>query len=133
MHTSVAHKLERPELTLPTAEADWLRDAYSAADVILEYGSGGSTVMASDMADKMVTSVESDKDWAAKMRAWFSENPSLSLPEILHVDLGKTGEWGMPENDRRWRAFPNYPLSVWDLVGFRQPDVVLVDGRFRVG
>jgi len=133
MNTSVAHKVERPELTLPAAEADWLRSAYSRADAILEYGSGGSTVMASEMSGKSVISVESDKNWAAMMQAWFAENPGASHPTILHADVGKTGEWGMPETDKRWRAFAKYPLGVWELDGFVQPDVVLVDGRFRVG
>ena len=133
MTASVAHKVERPELTLPAAEAVWLRDAYSRADVILEYGSGGSTVMASEMAGKSVTSVESDKAWAEMMQDWFAINPGLSTPSVLHADVGKTGEWGMPENDKRWRAFPKYPLEVWSHEGFVNPDVVLVDGRFRVG
>ena len=29
--------------------------------------------------------------------------------------------------------YPRYALEVWELPEFRQPDVVLVDGRFRTG
>ena len=78
MTLNVAQTLARPELTLPTAEAEWLRDAYGRAGSILEYGSGGSTVMASELADKVIHSVESDRDWAGMMSAWFAENPAVS-------------------------------------------------------
>lgn len=125
--------LERPELTFPKVEADWVRDAYTRASSILEYGSGGSTVLASEMASKSVFSVESDRDWVAMMRSWFEEHPGQSKPVMHHADIGKTGEWGMPDGDKRWRAFPKYPLEIWDVDGFVAPDVVLVDGRFRVG
>jgi len=67
------------------------------------------------------------------MQAWFDDCPGLSMPTVIHADVGTTGEWGMPESDKRWRAFPKYPLEVWSFEGFQQPDVVLVDGRFRVG
>lgn len=125
--------LTRPKLTLPPAEAEWLRTAYAGADVILEYGSGGSTVMAADMAGKSVTSVESDNNWAAMMQAWFADNPGASTPVIHHADIGPTVEWGMPDGDNRWRAWPKYPLEIWQTEGFQQPDVVLIDGRFRIG
>ena len=32
---------KRPDLTMPEAEAELLRQHYEEADVILEYGSGG--------------------------------------------------------------------------------------------
>ena len=41
--------VERPFLTLPEAEAEALAAAYARADVILEYGSGGSTALALDL------------------------------------------------------------------------------------
>lgn len=122
-----------PELTLPKAEADWLRAAYARAEVILEFGSGGSTVMGAAMPGKTIWSVENDGDWAAMMMRWFAANPGVSPVHIHHVDLGPTKKWGMPETFQFWRRFARYPLEIWDRPGFTQPDVVLVDGRFRVG
>lgn len=127
----VQQGVQRPELTLPQAEAAALRMAYEDATCILEYGSGGSTVLASEMAGKRVVSVESDPEWAAMMRDWFTTNPGASAVEIVHADIGPTKEWGHPAGPTEWRKFPGYPLAVWDS-GFA-PDVVLVDGRFRVG
>ncbi|MFZ5963000.1 hypothetical protein ACOXXX_08620 [Thalassococcus sp. BH17M4-6] len=127
--------LQRPELTMPAPEAALLRDHYARADVILEYGTGGSTVLASEMPGKTVFAVESDKDWAQMMRAWLAAHPPVDGTEVdvIWSDVGETGEWGRPVNDREWRRYPRYPLQVWGLPEFRHPDVVLVDGRFREG
>lgn len=127
--------ISRPELTLPEAEAEALRAEYAAADVILEYGSGGSTVMAGEMPGKRVFSVESDKAWAGMMREWFKITPPADGTEVdvIWSDIGPTKEWGHPASDEAWQRFAHYPLDVWQLPEFRQPDVVLVDGRFRPG
>lgn len=132
---SVAPIIERPELTLPEAEAAAVRLAYEGASVILEYGSGGSTVMASEMPGKQVFSVESDQDWAQMMRGFLAQNPPAETTEVdvIWSDIGPTKEWGFPRNNSGWKRYASYPLEVWDLPEFRQPDVVLVDGRFRTG
>src|SRR6056297_114734 len=127
--------ITRPELTLPEAEAARLQDAYMQADVILEYGSGGSTVMAAELPEKRVFSVESDQSWAEMMRAWFEQSPPASGTEVdvIWSDIGPTKEWGYPTGNSEWQRYARYPLEVWDLPEVRQPDVVLVDGRFRAG
>ncbi|GGG61381.1 hypothetical protein GCM10011415_04330 [Salipiger pallidus] len=120
---------------MPEAEAALLRDLYGRAQVILEYGSGGSTVLASELPGRTVFSVESDRDWAQMMRGWFDQNPPADGTEVdvIWADIGETKDWGHPKDDSEWRRWPRYPLEVWGLKEFRQPDVVLVDGRFRVG
>lgn len=130
-----ADLISRPQLTLPTAEAAHLAEAYSAADVILEYGSGGSTVLAADLPAKRVFSVESDADWARMMQDWFTQNPPAAGAQV-HViwsDIGPTRDWGFPRDKRGAQRYARYPLAVWDRADFVQPDVVLVDGRFRKG
>ncbi|MGA0542823.1 hypothetical protein [Neotabrizicola sp. VNH66] len=123
---------ERPELTLPEAEAALLRAEYAGAKTVLEYGSGGSTLVAAE-GDAAVWSVESDADWAAMMRGWFAANPAKGAAQIHHVDIGPTRDWGHPADETGFRRWPDYALSVWDRHDFAHPDVVLVDGRFRVG
>jgi hypothetical protein len=127
--------ISRPGLTLPEAEAERLRAAYEGAGVVLEYGSGGSTVMAAEMPGKTVFSVESDRDWAEMMLGWFEANPPAtgSDAKVIWVDIGPTKEWGHPAKASKYLRFAQYPLAVWDMDGFSQPDVVLVDGRFRTG
>jgi len=121
----------RPELTFPPAEARLVEACYRAAAVVLEYGSGGSTVMAAEMPGKTVFSVESDPGWAAELQAYL-DSAALAAAVRLHpVDIGKTGAWGAPVSDAGWRRYHRYPLSVWDRPDFGHPDVVLIDGRFR--
>ncbi len=127
--------IARPELTMPEAEGTAIRAAYAAADVILEYGSGGSTVMAAEMPGKQIFSVESDRDWAQMMRDWFVGNPPAERSEVdvIWADIGPTKKWGHPADNSSWQRYAQYPLGVWNLPDFVQPDVVLVDGRFRAG
>ena len=127
--------ITRPELTMPVPEAALLAEVYGRADVILEYGSGGSTVLASELQNRTVFTVESDRAWAEMMRGWFKANPPAAGTEIdvIWSDIGPTKEWGHPEDHSAWKRFCRYPLEVWRMKGFRQPDAVLVDGRFRAG
>lgn len=121
-----------PTLTLPPDEAEAVRKAYAKAKVILEYGSGGSTVIAAANAKAKVFSVESDPDWTQMMRDWFDANPPKADLVLHYADIGPTKAWGMPVNNRAVSKWPGYPNSVWDLPGFVQPNVVLIDGRFRL-
>ncbi len=126
----MAKLLERPVLTLPEAEAAALVTALRAAEVVLEYGSGGSTVLAAEMG-KTVISVESDAEWLAGMKLWFDGHPPKANVLLHHADIGPTGKWGMPTGPKSFRSFPGYALDIWDHPDFRHPDLVLIDGRFR--
>lgn len=120
-----------PILTLPEAEANHLRAAYEAATIILEYGSGGSTVLGARLPGKLVISVESDWSWALGLQRKF-DAANLPSPAIIwHADIGPTGEWGRAVNEQAWRKFHRYPTSIWAQPFFRHPDLILIDGRFR--
>jgi hypothetical protein len=120
-----------PELSMPDAEADCLRQAYRGARTILEYGSGGSTVFAAEQRGKMVFSVESDREWALGLQQKIDDADLASETILYHVDIGATGRWGRPKDDRSWRHFHRYPTSIWAEPFFRMPDVILIDGRLR--
>jgi predicted RNA methylase len=129
----VIDAMTRPELTMPEAEAAMLRAAYGGASVILEYGTGGSTLAAADMPGKTIFAVESDRRWLSMMRDWIAAHPGASPVHLHRADIGETRRWGRPRTELRWRQFADYPLGVWDRDDFLHPDVVLIDGRFRVG
>jgi hypothetical protein len=119
-----------PELTFPKEEADRLRTLYEQAQVILEYGSGGSTMLAATLGQKLIFSVESDRDWAIRLQTKLDQE-GISPAIVYHVDIGKTGSYGRAIDDRSWRTFHRYPISIWSEPFFRQPDLLLIDGRFR--
>ncbi|WP_371036912.1 MULTISPECIES: hypothetical protein [unclassified Rhodosalinus] len=121
-----------PVLTFPPRVADWVRERYAAARVILEYGSGGSTILAAGMPGKTVFSVESDKAWAESMQAVLEAGEYPATVRLHHVDIGPTGKWGRPADGAGFRRYHRYPVSVWERPDFVQPDLVLIDGRFRL-
>lgn len=123
---------EAPVLTMPEAEAALLRETYAGAGVILEYGAGGSTLVAATSAAKAVITVESDRQWLAKVASWFTVNPAAVPVTLHHGNIGPTRKWGFPAGIAKSERWPGYALSVWDRADFQHPDVVLVDGRFRL-
>lgn len=116
-------------------EIAFFSDALGQASNYLEYGSGGSTKLAAGASSvSRMTSVESDRA--------FLESVVLSDPEVQRAvrssrlrfqiaDIGPTGEWGVPKNSAKSHLWPNYALCPY-LDDKCQPDLILVDGRFRV-
>jgi hypothetical protein len=123
--------LSLAELTFPEAEAGHVRARYGAARIILEYGSGGSTVLAASQPGKYVMAVESDRAWAVDLQRRIDRAGLASPAVVWHVDIGATGRWGRPLDDAGWQRYHRYPLSIWSEPFFRPPDLVLIDGRFR--
>ena len=115
-------------LTFGAEEAEALGRLYAASETILEYGSGGSTLLAAELG-RRVFSVESDRAWAERLARQVA--PISDRVQVHWADIGPTGAWGMPEKSRDFRKFHGYALSVWDRPDFVQPDLVLIDGRFR--
>jgi hypothetical protein len=102
----------------------------------LEFGSGGSTLLAHRMV-KTVVSVESDGHFLAEVRRRLDGNPGAAAT-LIHANIGLTEEWGKPVFTRltpkrvqRWQRYPQAPWAHYRRMGL-EPDLILVDGRFRV-
>lgn len=119
-------------LTMPDREAAALRSVYGAARVILEYGTGGSTVVGAEMPGKILQAVESDPAWDARMRQWLAVHPAKADVRLHLADIGPTKDRGHPADPASFAKWPGYPQSVWDRDDFVHPDAVLIDGRFRL-
>ena len=112
----------------------FLEERMRASRVYLEYGSGGSTRLAVRLQVPHVFSVESDQAYGRAVRRVVQQELGATEFEMLLPDLGPTGAWGFPSNTERFRNWSSYPIRIWSLLKERQlsPDLVLVDGRFRV-
>lgn len=123
----------RPVMWFPDEVRDFVQERYRAASFILEYGAGGSTVFAAGETDAQILSIESDRDWAAKIDLYLAQE-GLARPgvQIRWIDIGPTGPWGKPTRPRDWGKFHQYPMQPWHDAGL-DPDLVLIDGRFRLG
>ena len=120
------------KLTFTEDVTEFVTSQYAAVGAsggtILEYGSGGSTVLAAKSGVR-VLSVESDKAWAERLSLHLAGISATAV--VHHVDIGQTMEWGRPSSNAGARRYHRYALSVWDRPDLGVPDLVLVDGRFR--
>jgi len=112
-------------------EIDLLTRAYANAKRVFEFGSGGSTRVASSlpMLDLLV-SVESDPSWA--LTSDLSNRNVSFVHEMRLIDLdAKPGDFGNPGRGATKENMSKYAsqLLLHTVTDF---DVVLVDGRFRV-
>ncbi len=125
--------LKEFELTFPEAVATFVKDAYRHSNVIIEYGSGGSTFVAA-AASKTVITVESDQKWLKELMASYEAQnlPGHIIP--LWANIGQTENWGYPEDETHWKLWSQYPSTPWQYCKKHNvaPDLVLIDGRFRV-
>ena len=112
---------------LDGASADWLAERLKATKLYLEFGSGGSTLLANRLGVPSVT-VESDRYYAAAVRKVL---PSPEKALILTPPMGITGEWGMPVFGKE-RKGPRYVQAPFDEFQDGFPDLIFVDGRYRV-
>lgn len=104
----------------------------------LEFGAGGSTVLAA-MNGAPFVSVESDGVFLAAVKKKVKSIGKMdeSKQTYINAKIGLTEAWGAPvlkratpERVRKWKRYPQAPwAALQDKPG---PVLVLVDGRFRV-
>jgi hypothetical protein len=111
------------------AERLMFRRALDGVENFLEFGAGGSTAVAANAGVKRIVSVESDKEWLDML----AKRPEIAALDYtpFFIDIGPTGNWGVPTDRSTAPKWPAYYQSVWKTLPW-QPDIVLVDGRFRV-
>jgi len=105
------------------------------ADSYLEYGAGKSTIFASKHLNVgKIISVDSDMQWLARILSTTSGEGASKNVSLLHANIGKIGEWGVPLNRDSSKSFHEYITLPWQFAAQENisPTVVLVDGRFRV-
>jgi hypothetical protein len=108
-------------------------DAVDRSNCFLEYGCGGSTAYAANVAKvKNIISVDSSKVWVEKVNKSLSDTETKLF--LRHCDIGEIGDWGTPVNRNKSGDFWRYMVAPWQLSKELKliPDSVLIDGRFRV-
>ena len=113
----------------------YLTDALKQAKFYLEYGSGGSTVLASKLGVDYIT-IETDLLFlnAVKNKVNQLGNKNLSKQKYLYRNIGLTSRWGHPlfPDTRRQSLltkFKNYSDPKFAMRD--KPDLIMIDGRFR--
>lgn len=99
----------------------------------LEFGCGGSTVLAASLVGESVVSVDSSREWIAKVADRCAAEAHPVRPAFVLADIGPTGDWGYPSDPGTRFRWPDYHGAVWSCrADARNADLFLVDGRFRV-
>jgi hypothetical protein len=108
-------------------------DRLRLAKNYVEFGSGGSTCLASSMRLNSIISIDSSKEWHEKVHDYCASNDGWTIPTLYYVDIGPLRDWGKPADRSQRKKWPDYHTKVWgDMPESRAADFYMVDGRFRV-
>lgn len=99
----------------------------SDCKVYAEYGCGLSTKYVLEHTNAEVYAVDSSKEWVNRTIA---DNRGNSRLFVHWADMGEVEDWGRPVSYEKRNAFIDYTNWIWSQEV--TPDVILVDGRFRV-
>lgn len=125
------------EPRLESEGLNFLRRRLRETKVYLEYGSGGSTILAGHYVPTIV-SVESDRRFHKQLEKRISDLRLKSKVHLIYANIGWTEDYGYPifkrqtaKRVRRWSEYAKAPWSKLAELGIK-PDTVLIDGRFRI-
>ena len=125
---------DEPHFDSPESTA-WFVHTLRNAKRYLEFGSGGSTYLAAQLGVPFAT-VESDPDFLAAVHEKITHAGYARHGQVFHyADIGPTGRWGFPVGEvtaAREEQFRRYSDIPAPFIDGTLPDLVLVDGRFRV-
>lgn len=81
-----------------------------------------------------IYSVESDKNFLELIQREITSLYPAMKASFFYINIGKTKEWGYPVDKELASNWPNYCIAPWHKIidNNQFPDVILIDGRFRV-
>jgi hypothetical protein len=106
------------------------------ARIYLEYGSGGSTIVAAKSRVRF-KSVDSDPFFLRAVENKITTEFGSPNGDFIYSNIGMTQLWGVPifkrQSAGRRNRWKRYALAPWlNHDASFLPDLVLIDGRFRV-
>lgn len=119
---------------LNSSATNTLKGLLSQSSVYLEFGSGVSTELACSLHVPNIVTVETDSAFLTRLLLRCAAISQQSRLHAIFCNIGPTKEWGYPRSKQRIHAWHTYYTQPWQELNRTtlQPDVILVDGRFRV-
>ena len=118
-------------LAMTPREVQALATEMVVCDRYVEYGAGGSTLLACELGVQFVHSIETSLDHCVAILGKHALDKYVLTGrlKLTHVDIGETGSWGYPsgEPSSSKRQIYIQAHSEHDKV-----DLALIDGRYRV-
>jgi hypothetical protein len=120
----------------PSELALMRRELGSGVETYLEFGMGGSTLLAVQAGIRNIVAVDSDAKWVEEVRSspMFASHVEQGRASLLYADIGPIERWGRPVDTTpvpKWTTYLTLPWQELDRRGL-VPDLIFVDGRFRV-
>ena len=115
------------EIKLFDGEEELFIDLINKCQIYGEYGCGDSTIYVANNTKKEIISIDNSIDWINKVK---TEIPKNRLIDLHYTDMGDILQWGVPKSFKYKENFKDYFEYMWRRD--RTPDLVLIDGRFRV-
>jgi hypothetical protein len=114
------------------AEISCYAGLLDGARSVVEFGAGGSTLYALLRGVPRIVSVESHPGWIERLRSNAEIMAAVKEERLtlIHADVGPVTRYGAPADASKTHKWSGYPLAPWK--SCNQPDLVLIDGRFRV-
>ena len=109
-----------------------LKELLSKSESYLEYGCGGSTLLAAKLGVAKIYSVESDSQWSKDISQKIKSIDTISDIKINYIDIGPVDEWGTPIDSSKYKDYWRYSMSPYDDHHKDRFDLILIDGRFRL-
>ena len=106
---------------------DLFKSLVKDVKIYFEYGVGKSTIYMFENTNCSIFGVDTSKFWAQKIKNFSPQNSRLN---IQWINVGKVGDWGYPTTFKLRQNFSFYANWFWNKN--KRPDLVLVDGRFRI-
>jgi hypothetical protein len=103
-----------------------------SAQSYVEFGTGGSTVLAASVITQSIVAIDSSREWLDKVASSCTRAVTKVKPRLVYADIGPTGEWGRPIDGSCMERWGLYSTEIWKIDGADNADLYLVDGRFRV-
>jgi hypothetical protein len=97
----------------------------------VEFGCGGTTVLAHSEGCASIVTIDSSLDWLEKVKKACAPNGKTQI-KAIHVNIGALKELGYPKDDSSKALWDAYHSAPWADPDLALADTYLVDGRFRV-
>jgi hypothetical protein len=97
----------------------------------VEFGCGGTTVLAHSLGCASIVTIDSSLEWLDKVRIACMPNGKTEI-KTIHVDIGAVRELGFPKDDSTQSLWDDYHTAPWTDPDLALADTYLIDGRFRV-
>lgn len=115
-------------------ELELMSRTMRGASSYLEFGTGGSCLLAARSGIRRIVSGDSDESWLRKVAAKAASQRLENTMELVLCDIGPISEWGYPADETSKSKWANYLVAPWRTFLARGgiPDLIYIDGRFRV-